>query len=226
MEKKVWYVSGASKGLGLALIHKLLTKGYRVAATSRLLPALVEAAGGNITGDFLPLEVDVSDERSIADSIGTTWKTWGRIDTVVNNAGFCTAMHNVIPQAMPYLLRQGHGYVIDISPMDADDNHSPNIHRTTVTLGAFRTQFPDNQVRAADALYVSIDGRQPGDPKKAASALIQLATMSVPPALLVLDSDAYHRATAHIPGLDQKIACYTALSFTSGRYPLLRQTTR
>ena len=33
--KKVWFVTGASKGLGLTLVKKLLTKGYSVAATSR-----------------------------------------------------------------------------------------------------------------------------------------------------------------------------------------------
>lgn len=227
MEKKVWYVAGASDGLGLALIHKLLTKGYRVAASSRLLPALVEAAGGNINSDFLPLEVDIADERSVVDSIRTTWTTFGRIDTVVNNAGFNTATHTVIPQAMPYLHRQGHGHLIDILPSAGAGNHyAAGISHTTVTLGSFHTQFLNKEAPATDAMYVSIDGRQPGDPKKAASALIQLATMPVPPALLVLDSEAYRKATAKIAVLDQKIACYTALSFAAGYNPLLSQTIR
>lgn len=41
---KVWYVTGASKGLGLTLVKKLLAAGYRVAATSRSATQLVEAA--------------------------------------------------------------------------------------------------------------------------------------------------------------------------------------
>ena len=44
---KVWYVTGASRGLGLSLVKKLLTSGYRVAATSRTIKELQEAVGIN-----------------------------------------------------------------------------------------------------------------------------------------------------------------------------------
>ena len=37
--KKVWFVTGASKGLGLSLVKRLLNKGYKVAATSRTIEA-------------------------------------------------------------------------------------------------------------------------------------------------------------------------------------------
>ncbi len=226
MDKKVWYVSGASKGLGLALTHKLLTQGYRVAATSRLLAALVEATGGNTIENFLPLEVDLADERSIADSIRTTWEAFGHIDVVVNNARLGGVAHTVIPQAMPYLRRQGQGYIIDIMPFAdnidldpsagdvdldfsagsvMDEMHSSGIRRTTVALGAFRIQFLKNEIQASNAMYVSIDGRQPGDPQKAASALIRLPAMPEPPALLVLDSDAYRRATAKTTELEEQL---------------------
>ena len=217
MDKKVWYVSGASKGLGLALTHKLLTQGYRVAATSRLLAALVEATGGNTIENFLPLEVDLADERSIADSIRTTWEAFGHIDVVVNNARLGGVAHTVIPQAMPYLRRQGQGYIIDIMPFAGnidldlstggvmDETRSSGIRHTTVALGAFRVQFLKNEVQASNAMYVSIDGRQPGDPQKAASALIRLPAMPEPPALLVLDSDAYRRATVKTTELEEQL---------------------
>ena len=215
MDKKVWYVSGASKGLGLALTHKLLTQGYRVAATSRLLAALVEATGGNTIENFLPLEVDLADERSIADSIRTTREAFGRIDVVVNNARLGGVAHTVIPQAMPYLRRQGEGYIIDITPFAGnidlsagsimDETRSSGIRHTTVALGAFRIQFLKNEIQASNAMYVSIDGRQPGDPQKAASALIRLPAMPEPPALLVLDSDAYRRATAKTTELGEQL---------------------
>jgi hypothetical protein len=205
MDKKVWYVSGASKGLGLALTHKLLTQGYRVAATSRLLAALVEATGGNTIENFLPLEVDLADERSIADSIRTTWEAFGRIDVVVNNARLGGAAHTVIPQAMPYLRRQGQGYIIDMGGDIMGEMRSSGIRRTTVALGAFRIQFLKNEIQASNAMYVSIDGRQPGDPQKAASALIRLPAMPEPPALLVLDSDAYRTATAKTMELEEQL---------------------
>ena len=59
--KKVWFVTGASKGLGLALVKKLLAEGYPVAATSRNIADLQTAVDQN-SATFLPLEVDLTDE--------------------------------------------------------------------------------------------------------------------------------------------------------------------
>jgi NAD(P)-dependent dehydrogenase (short-subunit alcohol dehydrogenase family) len=56
--KKVWFVTGASKGLGLTLVKRLLGEGFRVAATSRNAAALIEAVGEK-SDDFLPLEMDL-----------------------------------------------------------------------------------------------------------------------------------------------------------------------
>ncbi|WP_314517313.1 SDR family NAD(P)-dependent oxidoreductase [Xanthocytophaga agilis] len=52
--KKVWFVTGASKGLGLSLVKKLLSEGYKVAATSRSAESLTKAVGAG-NADFLPL---------------------------------------------------------------------------------------------------------------------------------------------------------------------------
>ena len=49
MRNKVWFVTGASKGLGLSLTKQLLAAGYKVAATSRTADALDVASA-----DFLP----------------------------------------------------------------------------------------------------------------------------------------------------------------------------
>ena len=206
MEKKVWYVAGASKGLGLALTHKLLTQGYHVAATSRLLPALAEATGGNTLKNFLPLEVDLTDEASVSDSLQTTWESFGRIDVVVNNAGLSAGAYTVIPAALPYLHSQGYGQVIDIAPLAGTtaSDHTP-IRHTTVALGMFRTRFLNGEAHTPNAMYVSIDGRQLADPKKAAAALVRLPSMHQPPELLVLDSDAYRRSTAKMVEFDEEL---------------------
>lgn len=84
--KKVWYVTGASKGLGLALIKKLVHDGYRVAATSRNASDLDKEIGSN--ANFLSLGVDIADEASVRASIEKTLKKFGTIDVVVNNAGY------------------------------------------------------------------------------------------------------------------------------------------
>lgn len=133
--KKVWYVTGASKGLGLALVKRLLQEGYRVAATSRTIKSLVDAVG--VSSDrFLPLEVDLTNEASVDRSMKDTQDAFGRIDVVVNNAGYgiggtveelsseevrqsfeinVFAVITVMQKAMPYLRVQGSGHIINIS---------------------------------------------------------------------------------------------------------------
>lgn len=133
--QKVWYVTGASKGLGLTLVKKLLNEGYRVAATSRNLNQLIAAV--NITSDnFLPLQVDLANEESVKASIEKTIALFKSVNIVVNNAGYGisgaieeltdkeTRDHldvnvfgtlNVIRHVMPYLRQQQSGYIMNIS---------------------------------------------------------------------------------------------------------------
>lgn len=134
--KKVWFVTGASKGLGLALVNKLLSAGYPVAATSRNAQSLHDAVGNPDTSIFLPLQTDLSSEPSIQEAIDATIARFGRIDVVVNNAGYgiggtveelstkevadsfginVFATISVIKAVMPVLRRQRSGHVINIS---------------------------------------------------------------------------------------------------------------
>ncbi len=53
---KVWFVTGASKGMGLSLVKKLIGEGYRVAATSRGSQRLIDAVGHFEGQQFLPSE--------------------------------------------------------------------------------------------------------------------------------------------------------------------------
>lgn len=85
-DQNVWYVTGASKGLGLSLVKQLLNGGYKVAATSRSLSDLEKAVGNHT--NFLPLAVDILNEQSVADSISKTIGHFGSLDIVVNNAGY------------------------------------------------------------------------------------------------------------------------------------------
>ena len=135
MNKKVWYVTGASKGLGLALVKKLLQQGYQVAATSRDAGALTKAVENN-SADFFPFTVDLTDESSVRKSIEQTIDYFGCIDVVVNNAGYGLAgaleelsdaearsnfgvnvfgSLNVIRNVMPYMRRQQSGHIINIA---------------------------------------------------------------------------------------------------------------
>jgi NAD(P)-dependent dehydrogenase (short-subunit alcohol dehydrogenase family) len=132
---KVWYVTGASQGLGLTLVKKLLENGYRVAATSRNAQALKNAVGVIDAEGFLPLSVDLNNVDSIDESIQQTVTAFGTIDVVVNNAGYgmagtveeiteqdirnifdvnVLAIINVVKSALPLMRKQRSGYIINI----------------------------------------------------------------------------------------------------------------
>lgn len=132
-DTKVWYITGASKGMGLALVKQLLAKGHKVAATSRSITAFEAFEGSD---SFLPLEVDLKSEESIAASIKKAAEKFGRLDVVVNNAGYglggaleeltaaeidnnfqvnFLAVVRVIQQVLPYMREQGSGHIINIS---------------------------------------------------------------------------------------------------------------
>lgn len=133
--KKVWFVTGASKGLGLTLVKKLLANGYRVAATSRTVQSLVKEVG-DTSDAFLPLEMNLTDNAHVKEVIDKCVNHFGRIDVVVNNAGFgligaveelsdaevknnfdinVFGSLNVIRHAVPYLRQQKSGYIFNIA---------------------------------------------------------------------------------------------------------------
>jgi len=134
-KKKVWFITGASKGLGLSLVHQLLNAGQYVAATSRNIGELKKAVN-NDGGKFLPLAVNLADEQSVEDAIKTTISKFERIDVVINNAGYgiggsieelsdaetrtsfdvnVFGTLNVIRKASPYLRAQRAGHIINIA---------------------------------------------------------------------------------------------------------------
>ena len=84
---KVWFITGAARGIGLSLARQALAQGNAVAATSRTLASLQQAFGDKHER-LLPLEVDLVDEASVQAAIDRTVATFGRIDCVVNNAGY------------------------------------------------------------------------------------------------------------------------------------------
>ena len=84
---KVWFITGSTRGLGRALVETALLAGHRVAATARNpdgLQDLVKAYGENIR----PISLDVTDEAAAGRAIDQAVETFGRIDVVVNNAGY------------------------------------------------------------------------------------------------------------------------------------------
>ncbi|MBV7435259.1 SDR family NAD(P)-dependent oxidoreductase [Cardiobacteriaceae bacterium TAE3-ERU3] len=87
MNTPVWFITGASKGLGLALARVLLAQNYRVVATSRDQHKLAQVLGEK-SGQFLPLQMQVTDHDSIKNAVAQVQAHFGSIDVLVNNAGF------------------------------------------------------------------------------------------------------------------------------------------
>lgn len=84
---KVWLVTGASSGFGLAAVKTLLKHGYRVAATSRNEEELAKEVNDH-SGNFLPLEMQVTDQESVNKGVAKVVAHFGRIDVTINNAGY------------------------------------------------------------------------------------------------------------------------------------------
>jgi len=262
---KVWYVTGASQGLGLILVKKLLENGYRVAATSRDAHTLSQVVGLIDTDRFLPLAVDLNNLDCIDESIQQTLASFGRIDVVVNNAGYgmtstieetaeqdirnifnvnVLATINVVKSVMPVMRRQKSGYIINIgsvagfvgapgwsvysatkaavaafSEVIALDVKEFGIRVTVVEPSGFRTGFLTQNslalisskidgyeaVKNTQDRYLSLDGKQAGDPDRAAEIFMELAERSEPPVRLFLGNDAYNRASNKLTEMSESL---------------------
>ena len=84
---KVWIVTGASGGLGLAVVQTLIKHGIRVAAFSRNSAAVEAALGHGETDKFIALSVNLYDESSVQAAKQRVLEKFGKVDVVVNNAG-------------------------------------------------------------------------------------------------------------------------------------------
>lgn len=84
--ERVWFITGASRGLGAELVKAALAAGDRVVATARNPQSVEEAFGASDL--LLPLALDVTREESVASAVDAAIARFGRIDVLVNNAGY------------------------------------------------------------------------------------------------------------------------------------------
>jgi NAD(P)-dependent dehydrogenase (short-subunit alcohol dehydrogenase family) len=272
---QTWFITGASQGLGLALTRQLLAAGHRVAATSRRLDSLTQAVSAPGAA-FLPLQADLVDEASVAQAVQATLTTFGRLDVVVNNAGYglggsveeltdteareafevnVFGALNVVRQALPHLRRQGTGHIINISSIAglaplpgwgiysatkfalegvseslAQEVAAFGLKVTLVEPGGLRTNFLTatsltmarqplpayEAVRTAHAELLTKNGRQIGDPDKAALAIMRVTQEAQPPLRLLLGTDAYERAQQHLQTQQQEFTAWQQVSTAIG----------
>jgi len=84
-EQKVWFITGAGRGMGVDIAKAALAAGYSVVATGRD-PERVSAAIGD-SDDLLSVKLDVTDTADAQAAVEAAVDRFGRIDVLVNNAG-------------------------------------------------------------------------------------------------------------------------------------------
>ncbi|MGO4310846.1 SDR family oxidoreductase [Pseudomonas sp. KB_15] len=84
-EKKVWFITGAGRGLGVDIARAALAAGHAVVATGRDAGKVLAAIGEH--EDLLAIKLDVTRPDDAQDAVEATIGKFGRIDVLVNNAG-------------------------------------------------------------------------------------------------------------------------------------------
>jgi NAD(P)-dependent dehydrogenase (short-subunit alcohol dehydrogenase family) len=143
IEQKVAVITGASQGIGAALVSAYLDRNYRVVATSRSIKP-------SVNPDVLTVAGDIGDPETGRRVIEQGLARFGRIDTLVNNAGIfiagrfteytaeqyaqivatnLTGFFHITQAAIAAMEKQGSGHVVNIttSLVDHADSNVPSV---------------------------------------------------------------------------------------------------
>jgi NAD(P)-dependent dehydrogenase (short-subunit alcohol dehydrogenase family) len=192
---KVFLLTGSSRGLGRAIAEATLAAGHRLVATARdprSLDDLVDRYGDQI----LPLALDVTDAVGAKEAVVTGLEAFGRLDVVVNNAGYANLVAveditlddfrqqidtnlfgvvNVTKAALPTLREQGGGHIIQVSSIGG--------RMATAGLSAYQAAkwavggFSEVLAREVEPLGIKVTVLEPGGMQTEWSG----SSMHVPP---------------------------------------------
>src|SRR5436190_5300501 len=84
-DKKVWFITGAGRGMGVDIAKAALAAGNAVVATARDPESATKAVGE--TDDLLAVKLDVTSSADADAAVQAALDRFGRIDVLVNNAG-------------------------------------------------------------------------------------------------------------------------------------------
>ncbi len=276
-DKPVWFITGCSTGFGRELSKILIARGYRVVATARDAKKIADLVAGH-SDTTLALELDVERQPQIVDAVAATERRFGRIDVLVNNAGYgylaaieegddadIRAMFetNVFGLAaltravLPVMRAQRSGAIVNISSMGgfigfpgsgyyaatkfAVEGLSESLSKEVapfgikviiVEPGPFRTDWagrslksPKRPIEAYAETAIArrrqiqgISGSQPGDPVRAAEAIIATVEQPNPPLRLPLGNFAYDAMRAEIEAVRKEAEAVEAVA-RSADYP-------
>ena len=141
---KIWFITGSSRGLGRSLTEAVLANGDKVAATARR-PQQLKDLVQKYPDQVLPIQLDVTDNRQIIAAVEQTILRFGKIDVLVNNAGFgitgaaeafteeqvrsqletnLYAPIAITRAVLPYMRKQRSGRILQISSIGGRIGHS------------------------------------------------------------------------------------------------------
>ena len=268
---KVWFVTGAGRGMGLEIAKAALATGNSVVATGRDIAKVAKALGKS--ENLLVVKLDVTQAGDAESAVKATIDRFGRIDVLVNNAASFYAGYfeeltpeqielqlatsllgpmNVTRAFLSVMRKQRSGKIISISStagltgyeyctaysaskfgldgwMEAlqAEVEPFGIETLIVNPGFFRTELlteestnyaattiADYSERNAQqhAFWKSQNGKQSGDPRKLAQALITLTKQKELPRRFIAGADAIGSVEQKIAVLQQQINAYRELS--------------
>jgi NAD(P)-dependent dehydrogenase (short-subunit alcohol dehydrogenase family) len=134
IDKKVWFITGAGRGMGAEFAKAVLSAGHSLVATGRDPARLAQTLGRS--PELLTVKLDVTEPNNAEAAVTAAVERFGRIDVLVNNAGTFEAgffeeltpeqiertlaanligQMNVTRAVLPVMRRQGSGHVVTIS---------------------------------------------------------------------------------------------------------------
>jgi citronellol/citronellal dehydrogenase len=146
LKNKVLFITGASRGIGLAIALKAAKDGAKIAVAAKTvtahdkLPGTIHTAVDAIKeagGEAIAIQCDVRDEEQIKSAIAKTVETFGGIDIIVNNAGAiqltdtentdmkrfdlmqsvnARAVYMTVKHALPHLKKSTNAHILNLSP--------------------------------------------------------------------------------------------------------------
>ncbi|WP_226976261.1 SDR family oxidoreductase [Vibrio fluvialis] len=136
MMNRIWFVTGATRGMGTDIVKAALNQGDHVVATGRDLDRLREVFADVPAERIALVELDVTNEAQAQAAVKQAVTRFGRIDVLVNNAGFCLlgrfeeasaqqiemqfatnvfGMANVLRAVLPVMRKQAQGRILNMS---------------------------------------------------------------------------------------------------------------